>query len=147
MACAARRAGIPPAVELPGAYGNPGNLDAEVAAVAAMYDAFARRDVEAALVHVHEDVEFTPSGTATLTGRPGPYRGKDGIREYFADASRVWQELTIKAEDVRAAAGGVIVFGHIEGIAADGERVRRRVLWTWQLRDGLAISMRASDLG
>jgi ketosteroid isomerase-like protein len=50
------------------------------------------------------------------------------------------------ADDVRAIAGSVVVFGHVTG-RAGGERVVRRVVWTWLLRDGKAISVRADDLG
>jgi ketosteroid isomerase-like protein len=127
-------------------YGNHGGATDDVEAVRAIYDAFSRQDVEAALAYVSEDMEFDPAGTRALIGRSDPYRGHDGIREYFADAGRAWEELTLRADDVRAAAGGVVVFGHAEG-RVRGERIRRRVVWTWKLRDGKAISMRASDLG
>ena len=127
-------------------YGNPGAADADVATVRAIYAAFARRDLEGALIHDAPDVVFEPSGTARLTGRTEPYRGHDGLREYFADAGRVWDELTLHAEDVRAARGSVVVFGRAEGRVA-GELVRRRVVWTWRLRGGLAVWMRANDVG
>ena len=127
------------------AYGNPGG-SGDVDTVRAIYAAFARRDLEGALAHVAEDVVFEPSGTARLTGRTEPYRGHDGMREYFADAGRVWEELTLHAEDVRAARDSVVVFGHAEG-RVDGETVRRRVVWTWRLRDGRAVWMRANDVG
>ena len=127
-------------------YGNASAMEADVATVRAIYDAFARRDLDAALAHVSEEVSFEPSGTARLTGRAEPYRGHDGLREYFADAGRVWDELTLHAEDVRATLGSVVVFGRAEG-RVGGEPVCRRVVWTWRLRDGKAISMRANDLG
>lgn len=129
-----------------GAYGNPGSRRGEVETVRAIYDAFAHRDVEAALPFLAEDCEFHPQGTAALTGRVEPYRGHAGVRAYFADAARVWEDLTITAGDVRAAAGSVVVFGHVMGVTGE-VRVRRRVLWTWQVRDGLAVSMRVNDLG
>ena len=112
----------------------------------AIYDAFAERDVEAAIEHVADDCEMDVPGTAERAGHPGPYRGPEGVRQYFADAERVWTELTLYAEDIRAAAGGVAVFGHVEG-EVDGQAVRRRVLWLWQVRDGKAVSVRANDLG
>jgi ketosteroid isomerase-like protein len=114
--------------------------------VRAIYAAFARRDLEGALAHVADDLSFEPSGTARLTGRSEPYRGPAGLREYFADAGRVWDELTLHADDIRAARGSVVVFGRAEG-RVDGEPVRRRVVWTWRLRDGKAVWMRANDVG
>ena len=128
------------------AYGNPGGRDVEVATVRAIYDAFAHRDVEAALAFIATDIEFLPQGTAALAGRTVAYRGHDGVREYFRDAARVWDDLTLHAHDIRAATGSVVVFGHVDGRVA-GEPVERRVIWTWQVRDGCAVSMRVSDLG
>lgn len=127
-------------------YGKAGARAEDVDTVRAIYDAFALRDIDAALPHVAEDIVFEPSGTARLTGRTEPYRGHDGVREYFADATRVWDELTLHAEDVRAARDSVVVFGRAEG-RVDGQPVRRRVVWTWRLRDGKAVSMRANDVG
>jgi ketosteroid isomerase-like protein len=129
-----------------GGYGNPGSLQIEVEVVRAIYDAFAARDVEAAVAHVSDALVFEPSGTKERIGRVEPYLGRDGLRQYFADAERVWDELTIEAEDIRSAAGGAIVFGFAEGRVGD-QVMRRRVMWTWQVRDGLAVSMRANNLG
>lgn len=130
----------------PGLYGTPGDVEAEVSTVRAIYDAFARRDVEAALVHVADDCYVDLPGTAELVGRTAPYRGPEGVRQYFADAEQVWDELTLYADDIRAAAGGVAVFGHVEGVHA-GQRVRRRVLWLWTVQRGKAVRVSVSDLG
>ena len=127
-------------------YGTHGASAEDVASVRAIYAAFAERDIDAALLHVAEDISFEPSGTAKRLGRTAPYCGHDGLREYFADAARVWDELTLHAEDIRAAQGSVVVFGRAEGLV-DGEPVRRRVVWTWRLRDGKAVWMRANDVG
>jgi ketosteroid isomerase-like protein len=128
-------------------YGQPSTAAAEVAIVRAIYAAFERRDVEAVLPYVDESFELLPTGTARLTGRDAPYRGPEGVRQYFADASRVWRDLRLQAEDVRAVAGSVVVFGAVTGIDAHGSPVRRRVLWTWKLRDGRAVSLRVNDVG
>ncbi len=127
-------------------YGNPGGLDGDVVTVRAIYDAFARGDVEAALAHVADDVELFPSGTASRVGRTEPYHGHDGVREYFADAARVWDDLTLVADDIRATTMSVVVFGHVEALL-DGAPVRRRVVWTWRFRGGKAVSLRAHDVG
>jgi ketosteroid isomerase-like protein len=127
-------------------YGLLGAQAQDVRTVRAIYDAFARRDLDAALRHVADDVEFFPEGTASLLGRTAPYTGHDGLRRYFADAERVWDELVLEAEDMRAVAGSVIVFGQVRG-RVGGAPVRRRVIWTWKVRDGLATSMRANSTG
>lgn len=125
-----------------GVFGHHG----DIAVVRRVYDAFALRDIEGVLACMAPGVEFFPAGTAKLAGREQPYRGHDGVRGYFADAEALWQDLVLDARDVRAAAGGVVVFGQIEGHRED-EVVRRRAMWSWKLRDGLVVSMRATDLG
>lgn len=133
-------------MDVPGPYGNPAARRAEIDTVRAIYDAFARRDVEGALEHIAADVEFSPAGTISLVGRAEPYRGHDGVREYFADAAQVWDDLTLHAEDFRAAAGGVVVFGRVEGLV-DGKPFRAQAIWIWQVRDGKAVTMRVNPLG
>ncbi|MGZ6694798.1 MAG: nuclear transport factor 2 family protein [Solirubrobacteraceae bacterium] len=129
-----------------GRYGNPGNVGAEVEVVRAIYAAFARRDLSTMQELVHEDVVLHLSATGRMSGRTGPYIGVEGVREYLADVDRVWEQLTLHADDVRAVACSVVVFGHVDG-RTDGRRVDRRVVWTWQVRDGRALSVRADDLG
>ncbi len=129
-----------------GGYGNADRNSPEVAIVRAIYDAFARRDVEAALAHIADDVVFAPQGTASRAGRQAPYLGHDGVRQYFADVERLWEDLRIHAEDVRSVAGSVVVFGHVEG-RAGGAPLRTRAIWNWKIKDGKAVSMRVSGLG
>lgn len=126
-------------------YGNVGAGREEVAIVRAIYDAFARRDVEAALAHVDADVTFAPEGTARILGRDEPYRGHAGMRQYFADVEQLWDELTLHATDIRAAGSGVVVFGHVEG-TIQGRPYRSDAVWTWQIRGGKAISARVTPL-
>ena len=129
-----------------GGYGNADRESEEVAVVRAIYEAFARRDVDAALAHIADDVVFVPEGTASRVGRATPYHGHDGVRQYFADVARVWDDLRIEADDVRSVAGSVVVFGHVEG-CAQGAPFRTRAIWNWKIRDGKAVSMRVSGLG
>ena len=120
-------------------YGTSSNAAAEVAVVRALYSAFARRDVAAAIPYLDESFELLPTGTRELTGRPDPYRGPEGMRQYLGDVERVWSELELVADDIRAISGSVIVFGHVRGTPRGTDLViERRVLWTWKLRDGRA---------
>jgi ketosteroid isomerase-like protein len=127
-------------------YGNPSGRTTEIEVVRAIYDAFARRDLSEALRHFHEDAEMIVPGTAAAVGHAGPYRGHAGIREYFADVERAWEQLQLHADDIRAIADTIVVLGHITGRIADAP-TRRRVVWTWRLRDGQVASVQANDLG
>ena len=110
-----------------------------VATVKALYAAFGRGDVEAALAYVAPDAELRPEGTSAATGR-SVYRGHDGVRDYFADVARVWSGgLELSPLDYRAVAGSVVVFGRVRG-SGDTGPVDAEVVWVWKLRDGLLVS-------
>jgi ketosteroid isomerase-like protein len=133
-------------VARPEYYGNPAGLTADVEVVRRGYAAFAARDVDALLEIAAPDCELHLDGTARAIAREKPYRGHDGVREYFADVARVWDALTLHADDIRAVPGSVIVMGHVEARRA-GVLHRRAVLWTWKLRHGLAATIRVADMG
>jgi ketosteroid isomerase-like protein len=110
-----------------------------ISVVRAVYAAFERGDVEAALEHVAPQCEMRPEGTSAATGR-SVYRGHDGIREYFADVARVWSGgLELSPLDYRAVAGSVVVFGRVRG---DGELgpIDREVIWVWKLDGDRLVS-------
>src|SRR4051812_39280070 len=127
-------------------YGNPAGVTGDLEIVRGIYAAFARRDIEAALQHVAPDCELWAEGTAAAAGHASPYRGHDGVRQYFADVGRVWDELVLHAEDYRVVPGSVIVIGHAAARRGDQD-MRRAIVWTWRLRGGLAISVRVADMG
>jgi ketosteroid isomerase-like protein len=133
-------------VERPDYYGNPAELRADIDVVREVFAAFAARDIERMLPLLAADCEMHMEGTRQRAGRAGPYVGADGLREYFADAGRVWDELTLHADDFRVVPGAVIVLGHADGRAA-GEPMRRAAVWTWRVRDGRIASVRVADMG
>ena len=127
-------------------YGNPAGLTADIDVVRAIYAAFAARDLEAAMAFVAPDCEIHLAGTPRALGRTEPYRGHAGLREYFADVERVWEELTIHADDFRVVPGSVIVMGQVSGRFGD-RPVRRACVWTWRVRLGQAVNVRVADMG
>jgi ketosteroid isomerase-like protein len=130
----------------PAYYGNPAGVTDDVDIVRAVYDAFARRDLEGALAYIAPTCELHLEGTARAIGRTEPYVGHDGMREYFGDVARVWEELTLHAEDIRVVPGSVVVIGHVSGVR-EGRRMRRAAVWTWRLSGGKATYIRAADMG
>jgi ketosteroid isomerase-like protein len=133
-------------VDRPEYYGNPAGLTEDIDVVRAIYDAFAVRDLELMLAFVDPDCEIHLVGTARKAGRTEPYRGHAGMREYFSDVERVWDDLTLHAEDFRVIPGSVIVMGHVTGTTR-GEPVRRSAIWTWRIRDGRAVHVKVADMG
>lgn len=103
--------------------------------VRAFFAAFSRRDVDAAVALVCEDMELWPEGTAERAGRTEPYRGEEGIRRYFADVEAGWDELVVEPGELRVAGDGVVVFGNVRGRAGDIV-LEVPVIWVFKLRDG-----------
>ena len=130
----------------PDYYGNPAGVTSDIDVVRGIYSAFAARDLEGALALLSNDCELHLRGTQSRVGRTEPYRGHDGMREYYADVERTWEDLSLFAEDFRAIPGAVVVMGHVEG-RVDGEPVRRSAIWTWKVRDGKATEVRVADVG
>lgn len=102
-----------------------------------LFEAFSRRDARAVSELCAPDVEFVPV-TLGLAGREEPYRGREGIRRYFADTARLWQELRAEPEvyyevgDRVAAVGRVYAWGL-------GRVIDAPAGWVWRVRDGLVV--------
>ncbi len=126
-------------------YGMSGRAADDVAIVKSVYDAFARRDLDAIVAVIAPDAVLLGGPTAAVAEVEEPYRGAEGLKRYFADVAGVWDTLTAYTDDFRAATGSVVVFGRLVSTAGDVE-VSRNVIWTWRLRDGLVVSLRVNDL-
>ena len=133
-------------IERPDYYGNPAGLTSDIDVVRGVFDAFAARDAERAVAFLAPDCELHLTGTASRIGRTEPYRGHEGMREYFADVERTWERLELFADDYRAIPGAVVVMGHVEAVR-DGAPVRRTAVWTWKVREGKATEVRVADVG
>jgi ketosteroid isomerase-like protein len=138
---------IMPPVSRPEYYGNPAGLTEDIDVARAIYAAFAARDLDAALGFVAPDCEIHLEGTSRAAGRSEPYIGHAGLRDYFADVERIWDELEIHATDFRTVPGQVIVMGHVTGRDHGGRAIRRTAVWTWRISGGRATHLRVSDMG
>ena len=97
-----------------------------------VFEAFADRDVEAVLEIVDPDVEFFPP-TASLAGQETPYRGHDGLRQYFEDVARIWEELEVIPHEYREVGDQVIALGRVYGRGLDGLLVDSPTGWVWRV--------------
>jgi ketosteroid isomerase-like protein len=105
-----------------------------------LFEAFARRDVEAVVALARPDVKLLPV-TAHLARGGRAYEGHAGIREYMADASRLWEELELVPIQYEAVVDAVVAIGEVRARGAGGE-LRQPTVWTWKLRDGLIVDGR-----
>jgi ketosteroid isomerase-like protein len=99
--------------------------------VEGLFDAFNGRDVERAIELCDPEVEFFPV-TAEMARGGQAYLGHHGVREYFADLERVWDELRVTAGEVRKVDDAVLVIGRV--VAQEKEHGVRDLPAGWVLR-------------
>jgi ketosteroid isomerase-like protein len=109
----------------------------DVSVVKAVFAAFAERDVERVLELIDPEIEFTPV-TADFAGRTEPYRGHEGIREYFRDVALVWDDIRLTPHDFREVAGGILVTGRVSA-RSPARIVDGSTGWVWRVRNGRVV--------
>ncbi len=77
-----------------------------------LFEAYNRRDAAAIAALCDPGLEFSPV-TAGEIGRATPYIGPDGVSEYLADVSRIWDELLIRPEQVESRGARMLVRGRV----------------------------------
>ena len=105
--------------------------------VSAVFTAFAERDLDGVLELVDPEVEFT-AVTSDFAGRVEPYRGHEGIRQYFRDVAKVWDDLRLTPREYREVGDAVLVIGRVSARSA-ARIVDGSTGWIWRVRDGRVV--------
>jgi ketosteroid isomerase-like protein len=113
---------------------------ADIDVVKAVFAAFAERDVEGVLAHAGSEIVFSPV-TGDYAGRTEPYRGHDGLRQYFRDVATVWDELRIVPDDFREDGDVILVTGRVSA-RSPARIVAGSTGWIWRLEEGLVVYIR-----
>jgi ketosteroid isomerase-like protein len=108
--------------------------------IEAVYAAFAERDVEGVLRRLHPDVEFI-AVTGDTVGRTDPYRGHDGMRQYFRDVAEVWDELRVVPSEYRQSGDTILVTGRVSA-RSPARIVAGTTGWIWRVTQGLVVYAR-----
>ena len=82
-----------------------------VAVVERLFDAFARRNADAMVEVMADDIVFEPA-SSELAGRE-PYEGHAGMRRYLADLGRTWAEFRVTIHEYRGADERVLARGRV----------------------------------
>jgi ketosteroid isomerase-like protein len=109
--------------------------------VSRVFEAFAERDVEAVLELVGPEVEFFPP-TASIAGHETPYRGHEGLRQYFEDVAHIWDVLEVDMHEYREVGDQVIALGRVYGRGIDGLLVDSPTGWIWTVEGGKIVAGR-----
>jgi ketosteroid isomerase-like protein len=99
-------------------------------------DAFNRRDLARLEGLSSPDFEFAPY-LATLI-ETTTYRGRDGLRRYFADAGAAWEDIEVRlSDDLRDLGEHIVFFGELRGRGrASGLEVQVPLAWVAQIHEG-----------
>jgi ketosteroid isomerase-like protein len=115
-------------------------MQSDIDVIKAVFEAFSERDVEGVVARSHPDIEFS-AVTGDHAGRTEPYRGHDGLRQYFRDVSAVWDELRIVPGEYREDGDVILVTGRVSA-RSPARIVAGSTGWIWRVRDGLVTYAR-----
>jgi ketosteroid isomerase-like protein len=115
-----------------------GRSDIDV--VKEVYAAFAARDLERVEAVLDPDVVFV-AVTGGLIGRTEPYRGHEGMREYFTDVARIWDELVLTPREFEEVGDAILVTGRVSA-RSPSRMISGSTGWVWRVRDGLVVYVR-----
>jgi ketosteroid isomerase-like protein len=118
---------------------NPDRLvgGADIKVVREVFEAFAARDIERIIALADPAIVFT-AVTGGVVGRAEPYRGHEGLREYFRDMAEVWDELVLKPREFRQVGDSVLVTGRVSA-RSPARVVSGSTGWVWRVRDGRVV--------
>jgi uncharacterized protein len=104
------------------------------------YEALAEDRFEEWLELFHPEFEMTTP--AALASEPGTYRGRDGIRRWFAEFYEAMDEVRLEPHEFHEVGELVVVpFSiHARG-RSTGLETEQRAVQVWRLRDGMAIHL------
>jgi ketosteroid isomerase-like protein len=112
----------------------------DIDVVKEVYAAFAARDSERVLAVLDPEAVFI-AVTGDILGRTQPYRGHEGMREYFRDVARVWDELVLTPREFEEVGDQILVTGRVSA-RSPSRMVSGSTGWVWQVRDGLVVYAR-----
>ena len=112
----------------------------DIEVVKSAFAAFAARDLDRVLALADPDIEFT-AVTGEHAGRTEPYRGHDGMRQYFRDVAAIWEELRLTPRDFRASGDRILVTGRVSA-RSRSRTVSGSTGWIWRVRDGKVTYVR-----
>jgi ketosteroid isomerase-like protein len=115
----------------------------DIEVVKRAFDAFARRDMDAALQWIDPQVRLWLVTSAVSRGGR-PYVGHEGFREYWRDAYRLWQELELVPIEFELIGDAVVVLGEVLARGPAGA-LRQPAVWTWKLSGGLVVDCRVNS--
>jgi ketosteroid isomerase-like protein len=106
------------------------------------FERFNARDADGLIAIMDPDGELFPY--AIDERRHDGYKGHDGLRQYIADVSALFEVFRVEIEDYRDVGDGVVLAdGRIIGQTRDGSDIDMAAAWLWTVGDGKVLRMQA----
>jgi len=103
------------------------------------YEAFNRRDWDAAFRAAHRDFELE---TADRVISPGTYRGTDGTRRFFEDLFEPFEEVVVEPQEFFERGDEVVVFILVRSRPRGSSAVvENRIAHLWTMRDAKVLRL------
>jgi uncharacterized protein len=111
----------------------------DVERVRAAYEAWNRRDLDAAVEGMDRDIEWRFHGGTLFPGTDRSYHGPDGVRRFWEEFLEPWGTIRIEVEETRESSGRVVAFVrfHATG-SSSGVELDVPFVHLITIRDGLA---------
>jgi ketosteroid isomerase-like protein len=109
------------------------------------YDAWNRRDFDAAVEIADPEIEWTMIGATRFPGTQGTYHGHDGVREFWQMFIEPWEEFRIEIEEMRRSGDLVVAFVRFYAKAREGLELESPFVHLSEFRDGKIIRFRSFD--
>jgi ketosteroid isomerase-like protein len=100
------------------------------------FEAFVRRDAEAAAELFEDAATFEPASTAV--SERGTYEGPEGVRRYFRDLDETWQSFRVTISELHEDGDQVVALGRVYA-AGNGFVGDDPAGFVWRLRDGMVV--------
>lgn len=109
------------------------------------YEAWNRRDLDAAIERADPEIEWTFSGGALFPGTELVYRGHDGVREFWRTFLEPWPDLKVVIERTHEGPGGVVLLEVRFQAVAQGSGIPfdQRFAHVVTVRDGKLVRFHA----
>lgn len=104
------------------------------------YAAVNRGDMPGVLSFLDPEIEWDMSRSFP----DGPvYLGHNGVRRFFSDVNKLWDEFRLEIEELHAAGDDMVVIGWWSARGKGSTvPIRERGGWVWRMRAGKAVRMR-----
>lgn len=104
-------------------------------------EAFNRRDVEWVIAHASPDIEWYPAIAGEVEAQP--FRGHEGMRQFFQGLNEIWDEFRLEIEELRDAGDHVVVLSQVSAIGKSGVSFEQSLDAVWEFRDGAIVRGRS----